>query len=153
MLFRSLLTGTNVRGVIRFANLAAFLNGQTNSVQAVTPGSIVDRTYRYTTYGFYAQDDWRATNRFTLNLGLRYEFHSNFAERFGHGAALRDLVRDKDTTVGDVFENPSLKNFSPRLGFAWDVRGDGKTAVRGGFGLLYDVAGDRKSTRLNSSHT
>ncbi|HUQ95450.1 MAG TPA: TonB-dependent receptor, partial [Bryobacteraceae bacterium] len=136
-----LLTGTNVRGVIRFANLQAFLNGQTNNVTAVTPGSIIDRTYRYTTLGFYGQDDWRVTSRLTLNLGLRYEFHTNFTERFGQGAALRDMIADRDTTVGDVFVNPSHKNFSPRVGFAWDVRGDGKTAVRGGFGLLYDVAG------------
>ncbi len=136
-----LKTGTNVRATIRFANLQAFLLGNTNNVLAVTPGSIVDRTYRYTTYGFYAQDDWRATSRLTLNLGLRYEFHSDFVERFNQGAALRDLVSDQDTTVGAVFINPSFKNFSPRFGFAWDVRGDGKTAVRGGFGLLYDVAG------------
>jgi len=54
---------------------------------------------------------------------------------------LRDIQHDPKTTVGPPFgKNPSLRNFSPRFGFAWDVRGDGKTAVRGGFGLLYDVA-------------
>ncbi|MGH9784085.1 MAG: hypothetical protein ACRD88_07850, partial [Terriglobia bacterium] len=42
-------------------------------------------------------------------------------------------------TVGPIFENPTFRNIAPRFGFAWDVKGDGRTAVRGGFGILYDV--------------
>ena len=113
---------------------------QPTNDNAVTPGSILDRTYHFTTLGFYAQDDLRLTPRFTLNLGLRYEFHTEYQDQQGHTAALRDIQHDRDTTIGPPFENPSLKNLSPRFGFAWDVRGNGKTAVRGGFGLLYDIA-------------
>ena len=75
----------------------------------------------------------------TLNLGLRYEFTTQFLDANGRNSSLRDVVNDAAFTLGPLFKNPSRKNFSPRFGFAWDPRGDGKTAVRGGFGLLYDI--------------
>ncbi|OFW37766.1 MAG: hypothetical protein A3J28_01855 [Acidobacteria bacterium RIFCSPLOWO2_12_FULL_60_22] len=131
--------GTNSRGAITFANINSFLLGQPASFRAVTPGSNLTRTYHYTTLGFYGQDDWRVSSGLTLNLGLRYEFLTQPQEVQGFSAALRDIQHDANTTLGPAFENPSLRNLSPRLGFAWDVRGDGKTALRGGFGLLYDI--------------
>ncbi|MBI2819437.1 MAG: TonB-dependent receptor [Acidobacteria bacterium] len=127
------------RGLVVFPDLRSFLLAQPSVYQAVTPGSILNRTYHHSTVGMYIQDDWRLGSTLTLNLGLRYEFITQPQEVRGRGAALRDVQHDKDTTLGPPFENPSLKNFSPRFGFAWDVRGDGNTAVRGGFGLLYDV--------------
>jgi hypothetical protein len=47
-------------------------------------------------------------------------------------------VSSATPTIGIPFKNPTLKNFSPRVGFAWDIMGDGKTALRGGFAVLYD---------------
>ena len=80
------------------------------------------------------------TSNFTLNMGLRYEFSNEYQEVHGHATPIVDIRKDDKVTVGrTVFKNPTLRNFSPRFGFAWDVRGDGRTAVRGGFGLLYDV--------------
>lgn len=67
--------------------------------------------YGQTLASAFAQDDWRASARLTLNLGLRYDYQS---------------VTDDHN------------NFAPRLGFAWDARGDGKTVVRGGAGVFYD---------------
>ncbi len=136
----SLIGGTNARGQLRFSSLEFLLLGRPLSYVSVTPGSSLFKSYRYTTAGFYAQDDFRASSRLTLNLGLRYEFHSEYTERYGKSSAIRNVISDAAATLGPPFENPSLKNFSPRFGFAWDVRGDGKTALRGGFGLLYDVA-------------
>ena len=130
------LTG---RGSISFPNLTAFLNGPYTSYSAATPGAVMTRSYRSTTTGFYIQDDLRVRPSFTLNLGLRYEFMTVPVEVFGRNTALRDVQHDANTTLGPVYRNPSLRNFSPRFGFAWDVRGDGKTAVRGGFGLLHDI--------------
>jgi len=133
------------RGLANFASVSDFLAGNASSIIAATPGApdrtfpIMDRTYHYNTLGFYVQDDLRATPQLTVNVGLRYEFATQINETKGHGAALRDMLHDADTTLGIPFKNPSRRNFSPRLGFAWDVKGDGKTAVRGGFGLLYDV--------------
>src|SRR5882724_5556069 len=75
-----------------------------------------------------------------------------FSSRRRHTICLSDWSSDvcsSDLTIGDPFINPSLRNFSPRLGFAWDVKGDGKTAVRGGFGLLYDILTDMGTVMTN----
>ncbi len=128
-----------IRGQITFPSIQSFLQAQPSQYLAVTPGSRLDRTFHSTTLGFYLQDDFRATQRLTLNLGLRYEFSTVPRETHGVESNLRDIQHDVATTVGPFFENPTLRNWSPRFGFAWDVSGSGKTAVRGGFGLLYDL--------------
>ncbi|MBI2817160.1 MAG: TonB-dependent receptor [Acidobacteria bacterium] len=133
------LNSSNAKGSISFANLTDFLQARPQNYSAITPGSILDRSYYYSTFGFYAQDDWRLSSRLTLNLGVRYEFQTAAEEIRGLGSNVRDLRRDATATIGQSFKNPSLKNVSPRIGFAWDVAGDGKTAIRGGFGLLYDL--------------
>ena len=151
------------RGRLQFANLTQFLLGRPNYYEAPVPGARIPKTWRYRTFAFYLQDDVRVTSRFTLNLGLRYEFNTQMREVSGREAALgnmavkqfcncddlsqvsgleaalRDVTRDAKTTLGPSFKNSSLRNFSPRFGFAWDVMGDGMTAIRGGFGLLYDI--------------
>ncbi|MBI4445323.1 MAG: TonB-dependent receptor [Acidobacteria bacterium] len=132
-------TNLVAKGFVIFPNLPAFLQGIPAAYQANTPGSLQIRTYHYNTYGFYIHDDWKTRSNFTLNLGLRYEFMTVPEEQQGRGAALRNIRTDKDMTLGKPFENPSLKNFSPRFGFAWDPTGTGKTAVRGAFALTYDV--------------
>ena len=83
-------------------------------------------SFNTTNYSFFAQDDWRVTPRVTLNLGLRYEYES-LPQPF--------LV---NTLLPQTGNRPSDKNnFGPRIGFAWDVNGDGKTAIRGGYGIYY----------------
>jgi len=107
-------------------------------VRTVSPDSASYWTYN--TLGFYAQDDVRASNRLTFNLGLRYEFNTSPAELNGKQWAHRNIHTDSYAgTPGSVMQNDSLKNFSPRIGFGYDVFGNGKTAVRGGFGMYFDV--------------
>jgi hypothetical protein len=127
------------RGQVNFGSVQTFLLAQPSQYLSVTPGSQLNRSFHYTTFGFYAQDDYRVTSRLTLNLGMRYEFSTVPQETHGLQANLRSIVDDAATTIGPLFQNPTLRNWSPRLGFAWDVAGNGKTAVRGGFGLLYDI--------------
>jgi hypothetical protein len=131
--------GGNILGKVAFANLPSFLEGNPDVYTANVPGGQTTRDYVFYTPSFYVQDDYRALPNLTLNLGLRYEFHTDYKEVNGQGSALRDNQRDAEFTVGLPFKNPSRRNFGPRFGFAWDVMGDGNSSVRGGFGIMYEL--------------
>jgi outer membrane receptor protein involved in Fe transport len=105
-------------------------------------GYYLDKDYMFKTFGFYAGDDYRATSRLTLNLGLRYEFMTIPHELYGRSSIIPDLGGGSNVpAVGRIFNrNWTKNNVSPRVGFAWDARGNGKTAVRGGFGVYFDIA-------------
>lgn len=132
---------TNVRGRFIFPTVKSFLEGAPSRFTGVLPGYQVNRTRRNTTFGFYVQDDLAAHARVTVNLGVRYEFYTVPNDTEGRDSTLRNVLADKDFTVGSIFENPSLKNIGPRIGLAWDVSGDGRTAIRAGFGVYYDTDG------------
>ena len=129
-----------VEGQLQFTSIATFLAGVTSSYSAELPGSLLDRTWQFYTTGFYVQDDWRLKSKFTLNAGLRYEPSPNYySEVHGRSSAIINPLTDAQATVGPYFKNFTLKNISPRLGFAWDVFGNGMTAFRGGASLSYDL--------------
>ena len=140
-----LSSATTFYGSVSFSNVRDFLRGDTSGYSARNPESAVCSTplkgchgeYDMSTFGFYLQDDVRVRSNLTLNLGLRYEFRNTPTERNGRNSHLK--IDAAEPTLGPVFGNPSKTNISPRFGFAWDVRGDGRTAVRGGFAILYDV--------------
>ena len=130
---------TLLGGVLAFANLENFLQGIVQSADVVLPGQVdPDRGSRQTLWGFFAQDDVRLKSNLTVNLGLRYEFTTVPTEVNGKLANLRHIT-DTAVTLGNPwYSNPSWLNVAPRVGLAWDPFGDGKTAVRAGFGLFYD---------------
>lgn len=141
---------SRLQGEFRFGDVRGFLQGTPQQGIIARPGTITGDSYRNYLFGIYFQDDFKVARNLTLNLGVRYEpttlirelhgktvaadkltpeFYGNFSDSL----SARDVV-----TGGELYENPSSKNFMPRVGFAWDVFRDGSTAVRGGFGLYYD---------------
>jgi len=132
-------TTSQVGGIVNFANLENFLQGKPLSVDFAVPGKIdPDRRYRQWLFAAFVQDDVRLGSRLSANVGLRYEFVTTPTEADGKISNLRNVTDPELTVGGPWHKNPSLKNFAPRLGLAWDPFGGGNTSVRGGFGLFYD---------------
>jgi hypothetical protein len=125
-------------GIFQFKNLQAFYANNPSRFKGGIASTLSPRNLRQTLAGGYIQDDWRFKPNLTLNLGLRYEMVTVPTETAGKLAVLRNLS-DATPHLGDpFFNNPTTKNFEPRVGFAWDPFRNGKMAVRGGFGM-FDV--------------
>lgn len=117
----------------------------TSRTSGFIPGSPYLRHLRYGDYAFYVQDKWKLSRRLTLTLGVRWEIPGVADERDAldvqpiiKGSAVQTLLSDATldfvgSAVNRPWYNRSWKNFSPNVGFAWDVFGNGKTAIRGGY--------------------
>jgi hypothetical protein len=139
---------TDPNGIWNFADLQSFLTNSPKKFQGGIASSLTPRNFRQTLFGLYVQDDWRLRPALTLNLGLRYEMTTVPTETNGKLVNLRNItdplpvcgvaVAGSCSGAGSLFSNPTLRNFEPRVGFAWDALHNGKLAVRGGAGL-FDV--------------
>lgn len=139
---------TDANGIWFFNDITHFLTNSPSKFQGGIASSLTPRNLRQSVFGAYIQDDWRWRPSFTWNLGLRYEMATVPTETNGKIANLPTLssptavcgVSDPPlcSSTGSFFSNPTLHNFEPRIGFAWDTFHNGKMAVRGGVGL-FDV--------------
>ena len=145
----------NFNGQATGMGLADFLTGQTSLVRHGAPGVLLMNQWYL---GLYAQDTWRTSERVTLNAGLRWEPFfgqnvengaiANFVpENFRRGVRSQrfqnapfGLIYPGDPGFPDGMSgmNTQWRNVSPRVGVAWDVTGDGRTAVRSSYGMNYD---------------
>jgi Carboxypeptidase regulatory-like domain len=112
------------------------INTYLNSIADTFTGSAGNNEAddNWTHVGVYFQDDYHPNGRLTLNLGLRWEVQAGPYSNDFQTPVLADLARLGYNNKRSL----DLNNFGPRLGFAYDLRGDGRTVVRGGYGIYYD---------------
>ena len=101
------------------------------SVAPNRPPTVPDIDNKF--FALYAQDDWKVTPKFTLNIGLRYELDTN-TKNLANFGDISPLVRQ--FLRGE--RGKDVNNFAPRIGFNWNPWGDGKTSIHGGYGIYYD---------------
>jgi len=126
-----------VNGRFRFDSLVNYLTNRPEVFQGSAGLNVPDVGLRQTLFGAYVQDDVRLKKDLTVNLGLRYEMATVPTESQNRISNLRNLTDAVPHVGAPFFRNPTLRNFEPRVGFAWNPRG-GKNLVRGGFGI-FDV--------------
>ncbi len=153
----SSLTPSNVSGtnLTNFQNLYNELLGRVNQVTETyysnlntfqAPGTPRVRNFNINDVGYFVQDDWRITRRLTLNYGMRWDIFGSPIEQQGlqgslvQASQVAALVPLESTTIAPVkqYYKTDYNNFAPRFGFAYDVFGNGKTALRGNYGIFYD---------------
>lgn len=134
----NMVNPTFSHGVFTFNDLPSFLQNRPARFLGLAPNGALDRYWRFTLMALYLQDDFKIHPRLTLNAGVRYEFTTMPVDIYGRDSALPDLSASAPTT-GQLYQNPTYKNISPRVGAAWDVFGTGRTAIRGGYGLYFNT--------------
>ena len=131
------LLAANPDGVYRFNSMSDFLLDKPASFQ-FQYGTLTPRGARQSIWAWYFEDDMRLRPNLTLNAGVRYEIASVPYEVNGKFVNIRSLWSSQAYTGGDLFRNPTRRNFEPRIGLAWDPFRGGKTVLRAGFGM-FDV--------------
>jgi hypothetical protein len=133
-----------VQDIFTFANDSPYYQGAgVNPITGIFTGT--PRHFRQTWFAAFVEDDWKATSRLAFNLGVRYDLYGVATETSGIlsnvtlGSTGNTAAQITNGIVGRVphLFNGDHNNFSPRIGFAYDVTGKGKTAIRGSISQAY----------------
>ena len=101
------------------------------SIAPVRPPTVTNLDNYY--FAFYAQDDWKVRPNFTLNMGLRWEVDTD-AKDLKHFNEINPIL----LPFAGTSRSREYNNFAPRFGFNWDPWSNGRTSIRGGYGIYYD---------------
>jgi hypothetical protein len=132
--------GIDFRGELGFDDLPDFLAGNITDGGNQTAGNAV-RNSAQDSHGLYFQDSFHLSRRFTINVGTRWDYMGIYHEKnnlVSNLGSIGNLVQPGTPTLPRLY-NPDYKNFAPRLSFAWDPMGTGKTVVREGLGIFFDA--------------
>jgi hypothetical protein len=133
-------------------NFGNVMNNASCAIQTPLAEAAFARSYRYKDWAGYGEDSYKVMPRVTLNLGLRYEHygvqHNNHPDLdsnfyFGSGSSLEAQVRSGQVEIADKsaaggFWKSRWGTLAPRVGFAWDIFGNGRDSLRGGYGISYE---------------
>ncbi|MGH9356466.1 MAG: TonB-dependent receptor domain-containing protein, partial [Terriglobia bacterium] len=129
--------GLRPNGEFNFGSLESFLT-DSPLLFSGSPSGIGVFGARQSIAAGYVQDNWHLRPNLTADLGLRYEMVSVPTEAQNKQVNLRTFTAPAPHLGSPLYQNPSYQNFEPRVGFAWDAFHNGKTAIRGAFGI-FDV--------------
>jgi Carboxypeptidase regulatory-like domain/TonB dependent receptor len=147
--------GLNATQTTTFNNLYNDVLGRISTVAQTYYSNLVTfqpagqprvRNFLWNESGYFFQDDWRVNRKLTLNLGIRYEYFGAPHEQDNLQGALTNATAVNGVTQVDgltiqatnQWYGKDWNNFAPRVGFAYDLTGDGKTAIRGFYGIFFD---------------
>ncbi len=118
-----------------------------SSLSSVSPaGTANERSFASSDFSVFIQDDWKIRRNLTLNLGLRYDIFTPPKEQNGFQSALDKAsqianssgISDFTIAGSDKWYSTDMKNFAPRVGAAWDIKGNGSLVLRGAYGMYFD---------------
>jgi len=146
-------------GSLAFTGAASHISPLADFILGI-PGSVVQfqrpfaSPWNQTVAGFFIQDDYQISRRLVLNLGLRYELDTVIdspTHELTNFTFERGLFTPGVDTKDGLYKGDH-NNFAPRLGFAWSMTGDGRTVLRGGYGIFYDTIVHTLSSNLSQNN-